>query len=228
MVVTQDGEPIVHNLGSGPAPDRRAAAPEADAAAARPAAAEPAKPAAAPPKPLSRLEKLRLESQARAGAKAAGEVTRSRPMRPRPTADRPDRRSDRDDPISTTPDDREPGRIMPPMTAARWPAERLPAAAPAADPAARRPGRRRRRRLDTRLEVFPPEVNLTTARDRQSLVVQATYADGITRDVTAEATLDPGRPRPASAATGRPSTRVADGETTLARRVRRQVGRRCR
>ncbi len=35
--------------------------------------------------------------------------------------------------------------------------------------------------------VFPPDVELTTARDRQSLVVQARYPDGITRDVTAEA-----------------------------------------
>ncbi len=37
--------------------------------------------------------------------------------------------------------------------------------------------------------VFPSEISLTTARDRQSIVVQATYADGITRDVTKEATL---------------------------------------
>jgi hypothetical protein len=40
-----------------------------------------------------------------------------------------------------------------------------------------------------RIEVFPGEVNLTTARDRQSLVVQATYADGITADVTWEASM---------------------------------------
>ena len=36
-----------------------------------------------------------------------------------------------------------------------------------------------------KLEVFPPDINLSTARDRQSVVVQATFADGITRDVTA-------------------------------------------
>ncbi len=30
---------------------------------------------------------------------------------------------------------------------------------------------------------------MTTARDRQSIVVQATFADGITRDVTKEAAL---------------------------------------
>jgi len=34
------------------------------------------------------------------------------------------------------------------------------------------------------IEVFPPEINLTTARDRQLIVVQASYADGLTRDVT--------------------------------------------
>jgi hypothetical protein len=37
------------------------------------------------------------------------------------------------------------------------------------------------------LEVFPPDVSLATARGRQSFVVKATYADGLTRDVTAEA-----------------------------------------
>jgi len=39
----------------------------------------------------------------------------------------------------------------------------------------------------SKVEVFPPDVNLTTSRARQKFVVQATYADGITRDVTAEA-----------------------------------------
>ena len=43
----------------------------------------------------------------------------------------------------------------------------------------------------TKVEVFPAEIQLTTARDRQSIVVQATYADGITRDVTREATITP-------------------------------------
>src|SRR5262245_50651304 len=35
--------------------------------------------------------------------------------------------------------------------------------------------------------VFPNDVNLFTARGRQTFAVQAAYADGITRDVTAEA-----------------------------------------
>src|SRR5438874_13225327 len=39
------------------------------------------------------------------------------------------------------------------------------------------------------LAVYPPDMRLATARDRQSFVVQATYADGITRDVTGEATI---------------------------------------
>ncbi len=34
------------------------------------------------------------------------------------------------------------------------------------------------------MKVFPPEVNLETKQDRQSLVVQAIYTDGVTRDVT--------------------------------------------
>ncbi|MBC8356061.1 MAG: DUF1549 domain-containing protein [Planctomycetes bacterium] len=39
------------------------------------------------------------------------------------------------------------------------------------------------------LNVYPGDVQLTTVRDRQSLIVQAEYSDGITRDVTAEATF---------------------------------------
>src|SRR5581483_9963201 len=34
------------------------------------------------------------------------------------------------------------------------------------------------------VEVFPPEIHLYSSRARQSFVVKATYADGITRDVT--------------------------------------------
>jgi hypothetical protein len=41
----------------------------------------------------------------------------------------------------------------------------------------------------SKIEVSPPDINLNTSRDRQSFTVQATYADGITRDVTAEAKL---------------------------------------
>jgi len=39
------------------------------------------------------------------------------------------------------------------------------------------------------LKVFPPDVNLTAKNDRQSVVVQAIYSDGVTRDVTTEATV---------------------------------------
>lgn len=79
VIVMKDGEPIVHNVGGGgvlridepAAPKPNAPAPPPAAAAAAPAApvAAPVA-AAAPPKPLSRLEKLRLEaSQARAAQK---------------------------------------------------------------------------------------------------------------------------------------------------------------
>ena len=36
------------------------------------------------------------------------------------------------------------------------------------------------------VKVFPPNVDLKTKQDRQSVVVQAIYADGVTRDVTAQ------------------------------------------
>jgi hypothetical protein len=72
VVVTQNGEPILHNLGSStlridvPLPPK----PSAPAPAAAPVqvAAAP-KPAAPPAKPLSRLEKLRLESKQAKGGK---------------------------------------------------------------------------------------------------------------------------------------------------------------
>jgi len=38
----------------------------------------------------------------------------------------------------------------------------------------------------TDVKVFPADINLNTRRDHQAFVVQATFADGITRDVTAE------------------------------------------
>src|SRR4051794_19250398 len=38
----------------------------------------------------------------------------------------------------------------------------------------------------TALEVFPPEINLLSARGKQVFVVQAAYPDGITCDVSAK------------------------------------------
>ncbi len=67
----------------------------------------------------------------------------------------------------------------------------------------------------TKFETFPPDIKLSTARDRQSVVVQATFADGITRDVTKEAVMTPANPALVrrDGATFHP---VADGETSLA------------
>lgn len=68
VIVTQNGEPIMHNLGTGRLRIDAPIAPKKDAKpAVAAAAAKPADPAA---KPMSRLEKLRLESKER--AKAAG------------------------------------------------------------------------------------------------------------------------------------------------------------
>jgi hypothetical protein len=65
-----------------------------------------------------------------------------------------------------------------------------------------------------KLEVSPPSINLTTTRDRQLIVVQATFTDGITRDVTSECSVTPANP----ALVRRDLNTfwpVADGETTL-------------
>ncbi|HEY2909256.1 MAG TPA: hypothetical protein VGI99_03370, partial [Gemmataceae bacterium] len=43
--------------------------------------------------------------------------------------------------------------------------------------------------LAQRVAVYPPDINLETARDRQSFVVQLTQADGITRDITEQAKI---------------------------------------
>jgi hypothetical protein len=66
----------------------------------------------------------------------------------------------------------------------------------------------------TALEIYPPDMHLTTNRARQTYVIRATYADGITRDVTSEAKV-------ALASTGVASldrnllTPLADGKTEL-------------
>jgi hypothetical protein len=66
----------------------------------------------------------------------------------------------------------------------------------------------------TSLEVFPPAVSLTNAPDRQSVVVQALHADGITRDVTAEATMSLANPALVRRE-GSTLFPAADGATTL-------------
>ncbi len=64
------------------------------------------------------------------------------------------------------------------------------------------------------LSVFPTNVVLNNGRDRQGIVVQASYADGSTRDVTAAANLSLADAKPAriDQATLLP---VADGSSTL-------------
>ena len=74
VVITENGEPVVHNLGGSelridvPLPPKKDAPPPAKTAAAPPPKADPA----TPPKRLSRLEQLRLEQEEREkAAKAA-------------------------------------------------------------------------------------------------------------------------------------------------------------
>ena len=66
----------------------------------------------------------------------------------------------------------------------------------------------------TKIEVFPPDVNLNTSRDRQRFIVMATRADGVTVDVTAQAQVALANPALAKleASTLYPQ---ADGATTL-------------
>jgi hypothetical protein len=72
VVVTQNGEPIVHNIGGTALRVDAPLPPKPNAPAAAPAAApKPADPAAVAAKPPTRLEKLRLETKERAQAAAA-------------------------------------------------------------------------------------------------------------------------------------------------------------
>ena len=70
VVITQNGEPIVHNIGTGALRIDVPLPPKANTPAPPPVVAAAPKPAAPPAaKPLTRLEKLRLESKQ---AKMAG------------------------------------------------------------------------------------------------------------------------------------------------------------
>ena len=64
------------------------------------------------------------------------------------------------------------------------------------------------------LEVFPGSIQLNTLRDRQSIVVEATFVDGITRDVTKDASIRPANPSVVRR-NGAVFYPAADGETTL-------------
>jgi hypothetical protein len=64
------------------------------------------------------------------------------------------------------------------------------------------------------LEVFPGDVHLQTSRDRQSFVVMATRADGVTEDVTAAAKVGLSNPAPARLE-GHTLAPAADGSTSL-------------
>ncbi|HEV3022325.1 MAG TPA: cell surface protein, partial [Pirellulales bacterium] len=66
-----------------------------------------------------------------------------------------------------------------------------------------------------KLEAFPPDVQLTTSRDRQSFIVVATRPDGVTQDVTASATATLANPALARI-DGHTLYPTADGATTLA------------
>ena len=63
-------------------------------------------------------------------------------------------------------------------------------------------------------QVFPADVNLTTVRDRQSLVVRVTEANGVHRNVTAEAKFTLADPAKAKVENG-VVLPLADGTTTL-------------
>ena len=65
-----------------------------------------------------------------------------------------------------------------------------------------------------KVEVFPDSVALLHARDQQSMVVQATFSDGVTQDITTEAKYTFANPALVKMADGL-ITPAADGATEL-------------
>jgi hypothetical protein len=63
------------------------------------------------------------------------------------------------------------------------------------------------------VRVYPPAIELSTLRDRQSVVVQASFSDGTTRDVTDEAAFS--LAEPFAALKGNVLHPAADGKTRL-------------
>jgi hypothetical protein len=66
----------------------------------------------------------------------------------------------------------------------------------------------------TEIRVYPTDINLTTKNDRQSVVVQALYADGLTRDVTTDASFSLANKALVKVEKGL-ITPLADGKTDL-------------
>jgi hypothetical protein len=66
-----------------------------------------------------------------------------------------------------------------------------------------------------KLDAYPPDIQLTTSRDRQSYIVVVTRPDGVTLDVTKQATATLANPALARLE-GNVLYPTADGETTLA------------
>jgi hypothetical protein len=66
----------------------------------------------------------------------------------------------------------------------------------------------------TKVEVFPADVSLVTSRDRQSIVVQAAFSDGVTLDVTDQAKYTFANPALVKMV-GNMITPAADGKTEL-------------
>jgi hypothetical protein len=83
VIVTENAEPVVHNIGTGklridvPLPPKKTDPPPMPVAAAAPAAPPPV--AAAPPKRLTRLEQLRLDQQEKDKAKKAAPAAPAAP-----------------------------------------------------------------------------------------------------------------------------------------------------
>ena len=69
-------------------------------------------------------------------------------------------------------------------------------------------------RVPVSIRVYPPNIDLTTARDHQSVIVQSVFDDGVTEDVTDQATFAIADPAPARLESNLIYP-IADGSTEL-------------
>ncbi|MEQ8855474.1 DUF1549 domain-containing protein [Gimesia sp.] len=95
--------------------------------------------------------------------------------------------------LVTAADKTEPVKAEPPKPAEAKPAETKPAETkPApAQPAAPKPAPPKPAPKMVQLNVYPQDIQLTTSRDRQSIIGQAVYDNGLTEDVTTKLQFKP-------------------------------------
>lgn len=89
-------------------------------------------------------------------------------------------------PAETKPAETKPAPAKPAETKPATPAPAAPAPAKPSEPKPAAPAPVKPAPKMVKLNVYPPEIQLTTSRDRQSVIAQAVFDNGLTQDVTSQ------------------------------------------